>query len=55
MDDFLAARSQMAVSMGFHIIFSCVVMVMPFFMSFSHYKYLKTKDEVYKGLNKAWS
>lgn len=55
MDDFMAARSQMAMSLGFHIIFSCVGMVMPFLMAFSHYKYLTTKDEVYKGLTKAWS
>lgn len=55
MDDFLAARSQMAVSLGFHIIFSCVGMVMPFLMAYSHYQYLKTKDEVYKGVTKAWS
>ena len=51
----MAARSQMAVSLGFHIIFACVGMVMPFLMAFSHYKYLTTKDEVYKGLTKAWS
>lgn len=55
MNDFIAARSQMAVSLGFHIIFSCIGMVMPFFMAISHYKYLKTGDEVYKGLTKAWS
>ena len=55
MDDFLAARSQMAMSLGFHIIFACVGMVMPFFMAISHYKYLKTGDEVYRGLTKAWS
>jgi len=55
MDDFIAARSQMALSLGFHIIFACVGMVMPIFMAISHYKYLKTADEVYKGLTKAWS
>ncbi|MCX2575424.1 cytochrome ubiquinol oxidase subunit I [Pedobacter sandarakinus] len=55
MDDFLAARSQMALSLGFHIIFSCIGMVMPFFMAVSHYKWLKTNDEVYKNLTKAWS
>lgn len=55
MDDFLAARSQMAMSLGFHIIFACVGMVMPFFMAISHYKYLKTGDQVYRGLTKAWS
>lgn len=55
MDDFIAARSQMALSLGFHIIFSCVGMVMPFMMAFAHYKYLKTKDETYKGIAQAWS
>src|SRR6478672_199480 len=55
MDDFLAARSQMAMSLGFHIIFACVGMVMPFFMAIAHYKYLKTGDIVYRGLTKAWS
>ncbi|TYR32253.1 cytochrome ubiquinol oxidase subunit I [Sphingobacterium phlebotomi] len=55
MDDFIAARSQMALSLGFHIIFACVGMVMPVFMAISHYKYLKTGDEVYMGLTKAWS
>jgi len=55
MDDFIAARSQMAMSLGFHIIFACVGMVMPFFMSIAHYIYLKTGNEIYKGLTKAWS
>ena len=32
MNDFLAARSQMAISLGFHIIiYSCIGMVMPVF------------------------
>lgn len=55
MDDFIAARSQMAMSLGFHIIFACVGMVMPFFMAIAHYKYLRTGNEIYKGLTKAWS
>ena len=55
MDDFLAARSQMAMSLGFHIIFACVGMVMPFFMASAHFLYLKTKNPVYKGLTRAWS
>jgi cytochrome d ubiquinol oxidase subunit I len=55
MDDFLAARSQMALSLGFHIIFACIGMVMPFFMAVSHYYYLKTKEEVYKNITKAWT
>jgi cytochrome d ubiquinol oxidase subunit I len=55
MDDFIAARSQMALSLGFHIIFSCIGMVMPFFMAVSHYYYLKTDEPIYKNVTKAWS
>jgi cytochrome d ubiquinol oxidase subunit I len=55
MEDLLAARWQMAVSLGFHIIFACIGMVMPFFMATSHYKYLKSKKPLYKDLTKAWS
>ncbi|MEP7372889.1 MAG: cytochrome ubiquinol oxidase subunit I [Chitinophagaceae bacterium] len=55
MDDFIAARSQMALSLGFHIIFSCIGMVMPFFMAVAHYYYLKTNNVVYKNVAKAWS
>ena len=55
MDDFIAARSQMALSLGFHIIFSCIGMVMPFFMAVAHYYWLKTNNVVYKNITKAWS
>jgi cytochrome bd ubiquinol oxidase subunit I len=55
MDDFLAARSQMALSLGFHIIYACIGMVMPFFMAVAHFKWIRTGDEVYKNLTKAWS
>lgn len=55
MDDFIAARSQMALSLGFHIIFSCIGMVMPFFMAVSHYYWLKTGKPVFKNVTKAWS
>ncbi|MCJ8209616.1 cytochrome ubiquinol oxidase subunit I [Mucilaginibacter sp. RS28] len=55
MDDFLAARSQMALSLGFHIIYACIGMVMPFFMAVAHYKWLKTKNPHYQNVAKAWS
>ncbi|WP_018630914.1 cytochrome ubiquinol oxidase subunit I [Niabella aurantiaca] len=55
MDDFIAARSQMALSLGFHIIFSCIGMIMPFFMAVSHYKWLKTGSIVYRNVTRAWS
>jgi len=44
MNDFLAARSQMALSLGFHIVYACIGMVMPFFMAVSHYRWLRTGD-----------
>lgn len=55
MDNFIAARSQMALSLGFHIIFSCIGMVMPFFMAVSHFIYLKTGNVLYKNITRAWS
>ncbi len=55
MDDFLAARSQMALSLGFHIIYSCIGMVMPVFMAISHFKWINTQDPVYKNITVAWS
>jgi cytochrome d ubiquinol oxidase subunit I len=55
MDDFLAARSQMALSLGFHIIYSCIGMVMPFFMAVAHYHWLRTGDVSYRNITKAWS
>jgi len=55
MDDFLAARLQMAFSLGFHIVFSCIGMVMPFFMCTAHYLWLKRKKAVYLDVTKAWS
>jgi cytochrome bd ubiquinol oxidase subunit I len=55
MDDLLAARLQMALSLGFHIIYACIGMVMPFFMAVSHFKWLRTREPVYRNLTKAWS
>ncbi|HZH74235.1 MAG TPA: cytochrome ubiquinol oxidase subunit I, partial [Mariniphaga sp.] len=55
MDEFMAARWQMGVSLGFHIIFACIGMVMPWFMFVSEWKWLKTKKPVYMDLAKAWA
>lgn len=51
----LSARYQMAVSLGFHIIFAAVGMGMPFLLAVSHCKWLKTRNEDYLKLTKAWS
>lgn len=55
MDELLAARSQMALSLGFHIIFASIGMAMPFLMSASYFFYLKKKDEDHLRLTKAWA
>jgi len=55
MDVLTAARLQMAFSLGFHIIFACIGMTIPFFMAYAEWKWLKTGDIVYKDLTKAWS
>ena len=55
MDDFLAARLQMTVSLGFHIVFACIGMTMPFLMFIAEYKWIRTGKEIYLDLAKAWS
>jgi cytochrome bd ubiquinol oxidase subunit I len=55
MNDFFAARSQMAISLGFHIVFAVIGMTMPFFMFVAEYKWVKTGKDVYLQLAKAWS
>lgn len=48
------ARLQMAFTLGFHIIFACIGMVMPFFMVVSHKKWLNTRNPIYLELTKSW-
>ncbi|QQS36773.1 MAG: cytochrome ubiquinol oxidase subunit I [Ignavibacteriales bacterium] len=55
MDDLLAARSTMALSLAFHIIFACIGMTMPLLMVVSHWLHIKTGENVYLKLTKAWS
>lgn len=55
MENFLAARSQMAVSFIFHIVFSCIGMAMPWLMFIAEWKWIKTGNTVFRDLAKAWS
>ncbi len=55
MDDLIAARLQMAVSLGFHIVFACIGMTMPILMAFSEWKWLRTGKQEYLDVAKAWS
>lgn len=54
MEDLLAARLTMAFSLGFHIIFAAVGMVMPFMMATAHYLYLRRGEREYLELTKLW-
>src|SRR5215213_8433675 len=55
MDDILAARSQMAMSLAFHIIFAAIGIAMPLLMVIAEWRFLRTKDEIYLTLAKRWA
>ena len=55
MEDLLAARAQMAMSLAFHIIFASIGIAMPLLMVIAEGMWLKTKDETYLTLAKRWS
>jgi cytochrome bd ubiquinol oxidase subunit I len=55
MDDLIAARLQMAISLGFHIVFACIGMTMPWLMAAAQWRYLRTREPVYLRLARAWS
>jgi cytochrome d ubiquinol oxidase subunit I len=55
MSDFYFARSQMAMSLAFHIIFAAVGVGMPLLMAIAEGLYLRTKRPVYLELSKRWA
>lgn len=55
MEDLLAARAQMAMSLAFHIIFASIGIAMPLLMVIAEGFWLKTRDETYLTLAKKWS
>jgi cytochrome d ubiquinol oxidase subunit I len=55
MDDLPAARSQMALSLAFHIVFAVVGMAMPLLMVLAEATALRTGDDGWKLLARAWS
>src|SRR3954466_11828303 len=55
MPDVLAARSQMAVSLAFHIIFAVVGIGMPVLMVIAERRWHKTADPIHLDLAKRWS
>lgn len=55
MPDLLAARGQMAVSLGFHILFAVVGIGMPVLMVVAERRWQRTGDPVYLDLAKRWA
>ena len=55
MSDLLAARSQMAMSLAFHIIFAVVGIGMPALMVIAERRWLRTGDHHYLELAKRWA
>lgn len=55
MTDLLAARSQMAMSLGFHILFAIAGMAMPVLMVAADTLYRRTGKPVYLELSKRWT
>jgi cytochrome d ubiquinol oxidase subunit I len=55
MTDLIAARSQMAMSLGFHIIFAVVGIGLPLLMVIAEWRWMRTGDAIYLDLAKRWS
>ena len=50
----LAARLQMAISLGFHILFAVVGIALPLMMAVAEAFWLRTRDPVYRILARRW-
>jgi cytochrome d ubiquinol oxidase subunit I len=55
MSDLFAARTQMALSLGFHIVFAEIGIAMPLLMVLAEWRWRRTGDEVYLRLAKRWA
>jgi cytochrome d ubiquinol oxidase subunit I len=55
MSDLLAARTQMAVSLAFHIVFAVLGIGMPVLMAVAEWRWLRTRDPAYLALAKRWA
>src|SRR5215813_5225627 len=55
MFNLLAARAQMAISLGFHIIFAELGIALPLLMVLAEWRWRRTGDEVYLQLAKRWA
>jgi cytochrome d ubiquinol oxidase subunit I len=55
MGDLIAARSQMAMSLAFHIIFAAVGIALPLMMAISEWRWIRTGQDVFLTLAKRWA
>lgn len=55
MNDVFFARSQMAMSLGFHIVFAVIGISMPLLMAVAEGAYLRTGVPVFLELSKRWA
>lgn len=55
MPDLVAARSQMALSLGWHIVIACYGVGFPLIVLSAEWRALRTGDPVYTALAKAWT
>ncbi len=55
MDNLLFARWTMAVSLGFHIVFACMGMVMPVLMALAEWRHRRTGDDIYRRISDSWA
>ena len=55
MTDLFAARSQMAISLGFHIVFAVVGIAMPVLMVIAEDRWIRRKDEASRLLARTWA
>src|SRR5678816_1314799 len=53
--DLIAARAQMALSLGFHIVFAEIGIAMPLLMVLAEWRWHRTGDRVYLDLAKRWA
>jgi cytochrome d ubiquinol oxidase subunit I len=55
MTNLMSARAQMGMSLGFHIVFSCVGIAMPLMMVIAEILHARTGDQTYMTLARRWA
>jgi len=55
MNDLLAARTQMAVSLGFHIVFAEIGIALPLLMVLAEWRWRRTGERAYYDLARRWA